>query len=295
LVGEPLMTRLGSGRNMILGFLGKGGSGKSSVATQMTLFLHNQGNTVLAIDADHNMDLSYNLSEGQLPEMKYFSQSLTRLQESIGLSAGEKYNQAFLRDIEKQFTLSPLSPEIKEYSAMLEDNIRLMTAGPQTDNVLYGTHCSHSLATPLKILLPLLKLQENEVVIIDEKAGADGVSTGIVTGVDVGVIVCEPALHSVKTAKQIAELMDFYETPYVFVGNKVSDSEDKEFIEKELGFVPTTYLMQSSSVRRKPFELVEEWQDELNEVVLIAQTLNKNNRLERTKKKFARNQEFASH
>ncbi|MEM9336392.1 MAG: AAA family ATPase [Patescibacteria group bacterium] len=279
---------------MILGFLGKGGSGKSSVSTQMALFLNDQKKSVLAIDADHNMDLSYNLTSGELLELKYFSQSLSTLQSAAGLSEGEKYDQAFLKNTDTRFSLSPLSNEIADYSRELENGIRLMAAGPQTDSVLYGTHCSHSLTTPLKILLPLLELQENETVIVDEKAGADGVSTGIVTGIDVGVIVCEPALHSVKTAKQIAELMNFYETPYIFVGNKVTSSEDKDFIDSKLGVEPAAFLMESTGLKRDPSSVVGEWANELQMISTKAIEVHKNNRLERTVKKFKRNREFAA-
>jgi CO dehydrogenase maturation factor len=280
---------------MIIGFLGKGGSGKSSVSTQVALLLHKQGKTVLAVDADHNMDLSYNLTGGDVSEMKYLSESLLDIQTFIKLPENSKYSEAFLNDVEARFTLSSADTVTNTYSAKVKEDLYLMAAGPQTDTVLYGKACSHSLTTALKVYLPLLVLKENEAVVVDEKAGADGVTTGIVTGIDVGVIVCEPALHSIKTAKQIAELMDFYDTPYVFVGNKVSDSEDKDFIEKELGVTPTTYLVQSSSAKRNPSELVSEWQDELAEIVTVAHGLNKNNRLERTKTKFARNHEFASH
>jgi CO dehydrogenase maturation factor len=177
---------------MILAFLGKGGSGKSSVSTQMALYLTSQHKSVLAIDADHNMDLSYNLGGEELGDIVYYGNALLDLQLAVGLDKGEKYSAVFLQKIGKRFTLSPLSAEIEKYSMKLENGIRLMSAGPQTDDVLYGKACSHILTTPLKLLLPLLELQENEVVVIDEKAGADGVSTGIITGVDVGVIVCEP-------------------------------------------------------------------------------------------------------
>jgi CO dehydrogenase maturation factor len=289
------MTHLGNGNYMILGFLGKGGSGKSSVSTQMALLLHKQGKTVLAVDADHNMDLSYNLGGGEIPEMEHLSESLKDVQTFIKLPENSKYSEAFLNEVEARFTLSPIDTVTNTYSTRVKEGLYLMAAGPQTDTVLYGKACSHSLTTALKVYLPLLALKENETLIVDEKAGADGVTTGIVTGIDVGVIVCEPALHSIKTAKQIAELMDFYQTPYVFVGNKVSDSEDKDFIEKGLGVTPTTYLMQSSGVKRNPSELVMEWQDELAEIIKVAHTLNKNDRLERTKTKFARNHEFTGH
>jgi len=278
---------------MIIGFLGKGGSGKSSVATQMTLFLNEAKKSVLAIDADHNMDMSYNLSEGNEPSLSYLSQSLSDLQKAVGLAEGEKYSQAFLSASIVRFSLTPLSPTINSYSTLLKNNIRLMVAGPQTENVLYGTHCSHSLTTPLKILLPLLELQDNEVVVVDEKAGADGVSTGIVTGIDVGVIVCEPALHSVKTAKQIANLMDFYETSYVFVGNKITTNEDKDFITQGLGQEPVGFMTGSASIKRNPSVSVPEWHDELEVIFESAKTRNKNNRLERTVKKFTRNHKFS--
>lgn len=277
---------------MILGFLGKGGSGKSSVSSQMALYLASIEKSVVGIDADHNMDLSYNLAEGEVPELNYYGKSLMDLQAAVGLVEGERYSEAFLKDTTKRFTLTPVSEEIEKYSVVLPNGIRVMSAGPQTETVLYGKACSHVLTTPLKILLPLLELQENEVVVVDEKAGADGVSTGIVTGVDVGVIVCEPALHSVKTAKQIAELMEFYETPYVFVGNKVTSSEDKDFIADSLGQEPVAYLMESTGIKRNPSVLVSEWKDELQMVFEKAQEISQNNRLERTIQKFKRNHEF---
>jgi len=278
---------------MILAFLGKGGSGKSSVSSQMALYLNSQHKSVLAIDADHNMDLSYNLGGDDIKDTMYYGNALMDLQLAVGLDKEEKYSAAFLKSIVKRFTLSPLSFEIEKYSVKLENGIRLMSAGHQTEDVLYGKACSHILTTPLKLLLPLLELQENESVVIDEKAGADGVSTGIITGVDVGVIVCEPALHSIKTAKQITELMRFYKTPYMFVGNKITSSEDKDFIEESLGEVPITYLMESTNIKRNPSVLVSEWSDELSMIFEYAQKISKNNRLERTIKKFKRNHEFS--
>ncbi len=279
---------------MILAFLGKGGSGKSSVSSQMALYLASQQQYVLAIDADHNMDLSYNLVGDDVVGLSYYGNALMDLQLAAGLDKGEKYSAAFLQNIGKRFTLSPLSPKIEKYSMKLENGIRLMSAGPQTNDVLYGKACSHILTTPLKLLLPLLEFQENEVAVIDEKAGADGVSTGIITGVDVGVIVCEPALHSIKTAKQIAELMKFYETPYIFVGNKVTSSEDKNFIEESLGEAPITYLMESTNLKRNPSLLVSEWSGELSMIFEHAQKISQNNRLERTINKFKRNHEFSN-
>lgn len=278
---------------MIIGFLGKGGSGKSSLSTQMALFLHSNTKNVMAIDADHNMDLSYNLTGGNISKINYFGQSLKDIEKSVGLTEAERYADAFVANVSKRFTLDPVSEEIEQYSTVLANGVRLMTAGEQTDRVLYGQACSHVLTTPLKILLPLLELQESDVVVVDEKAGADGVSTGIVTGIDVGVIVCEPALHSIKTAQQIAELMAFYETPYMFVGNKIRSNEDKDFITTALGEEPVAFVTETTTIKRTPSLLVTEWSDELQAIADASEQRNQNDRLLRTMRKFKRNKEFS--
>ncbi len=282
---------------MKIAFVGKGGSRKSTVATQMALHLSSAGNRVIAIDADHNMDLSYNLAEGKVSDLVFFGDSLADISQFVGLREGEKYPELFLGDRyqESLFTTDERDSFFAKYGKKISEKILLATAGPQTDDVLYGKSCSHVLTTPLKILLPLLRLDEDEVVIVDEKAGADGVSTGIITGVDAGVIVCEPALHSVKTAKQIAELMQFYKTPYIFVGNKVASSEDKDFITSEIGEEPVAFLMESLSAKRSPFVPVAEWGDELEKVFSLAKERNRDDVLERTREKFLRNKEWQGH
>ena len=278
---------------MILGCLGKGGSGKSSVSTQIALHCNAQAKVVLAVDADHNMDLSYNLSGGKTETLPHFSGSLQELLKSVSADDQVSYADIFVKGQEACFYLNPLSSEIDKYSELLPNGIRLMTAGPQTDTVLYGKACSHVLTTPLKVLLPLLKVKSEEIVVVDEKAGADGVSTGIVTGIDVGVIVCEPALHSVKTAQQIAELMDFYNTPYIFVGNKITSQEDRDFISSKLSSEPVVFLSDNSDMKRDPTLLVNDWTKQLERVVETARSMNSNDRLERTIAKFERNRDFA--
>ena len=280
---------------MILGFLGKGGSGKSSVATQMALFMHKQGKTVLAIDADHNMDLSFNLGHGTLPTMSYLGDSLANIKGCLEILETEKYDSYFLREEVASFSISSPDAITKKYSTELTPQLRQMAAGPQTDIVLTGQSCSHILTTPLKLYLPLLTLDDSEIVVVDEKAGADGVTTGIVTGIDVGIIVVEPALHSIKTGLQIAELMNFYQTPFLFVGNKISSESDRVFISTSFANTCVTFLDSSEIVSKLPGQYEPAWEIALNEIFTSATNHNQNNRLERTRAKFKRNQAFSHH
>jgi len=276
---------------MILSFLGKGGSGKSSVSSQTALYL-NKKNVILAIDADHNMDMFFNLTAGEQPKINFLGDSLNDFQKTVGLTMCQKYTKAFIDLTPYRFYLEPISQDIEHYSKKLENGVRMMVAGPQTDIVLYGKACSHVLTTPLKILLPLLVLNKNEIVIVDEKAGLDGVSTGIITGIDVGVIVCEPSLHSIKTAKEIAKLMDFYDTPYLFVANKITSEEDKKFVVDNLPEEPAAFLKEEISIKQNPSSVVDSWEESLVDIFEKAKLINNDNRLERTIKKFTRNDIF---
>jgi CO dehydrogenase nickel-insertion accessory protein CooC1 len=281
---------------MIIGVLGKGGSGKSTVSTQLALTLSNSiGNSVLAIDADHNLDLWHNLT-ANTPVLQdnfpFLGNSLHALKDYIKLSSDQSYTDVFLQDIPAQFSLTPPDQFTGTFSRKITPNLHLMAAGPQTDQVLYGKACSHILTTPLKTYLPLLQLRHNEVVIVDEKAGADGVTTGIVTGIDLGLIICEPSSHSIKTARQIASLMEFYETPFFYIGNKVNSREDESFISKNLMGDPVTFLPTSTHLQRTPDQIDSVWQTYLTQLLVKFEVVPKETRLERTKRKFVRNHQF---
>lgn len=218
---------------MIIGFLGKGGSGKSTLSTEFIRFLESKGKSVLAVDADHNMDLSFNLcghSNGP-----FFGSSLNQLKKHIGLSPEQNYRETFLLSSDPSFNLNPADLYTQCFSTKISDSVRLMTAGPHTEEIFKDATCSHSLFTPLKIYLPYLNLGHDEFVVVDEKAGADGAGTGVASSFDLAVIVSEPTEHGVKTAQQIAGMLDIFETPYIFVGNKIIDIEDTNFIVEKLG------------------------------------------------------------
>jgi CO dehydrogenase nickel-insertion accessory protein CooC1 len=222
---------------MIIGILGKGGSGKSTISTHLARCLASKKeNKVLAIDADHNMDLTFNL--GVEESFNYLGSSLEDVKRKSGLSVNQDYREALSFNNQGLFTLYPQDSFTQKYTKHLAENFFLMTAGPQTNDVLLDKACSHALFTSLKVYLPLLSLQKHEWVVIDEKAGADGASTGIPTGFDIALIVSEPTVHGMKTARQISELLDYYDVPYEFVINKMMEQYSSVNFQDGLGKKP---------------------------------------------------------
>ena len=196
---------------MKIAFLGKGGSGKSTLAHHMCLYMATRDFFVLAVDADHNMDLAYSLN----PNFN-------------GPFLGGS-REDMLKYSENEFKLNPADPFTKKYAASINSRIKLMVSGLHTEDVLEGKRCSHSLSSSLKKYFPKLKLNKKEAVIVDEKAGSDGAGTGVLKGFNHCFVISEPTFHGVKSAHQIADILEYYKIPYSFVANKIPAAQKIEF------------------------------------------------------------------
>lgn len=276
---------------MIIAFLGKGGSGKTTVSTLFTKYMLAQGKTVLAIDADHNQDFSFNL--GFPKDGAYLGQGMEDLMRYCGLPQQSKIKDVYAAGKRPEFSLNPSDAFTEKYALPVTDRLRIMAGGPHTDKVLYGQSCSHVLTAPLKVYLPFLQLSEGQVVVVDEKAGADGAGTGAALGFDVAVVVSEPTMYGVKAAGQIAELLQAHGAPYFFVGNKVMDAGDMEMLREQLPSPPIVCLEQS--------KLLRDARDAAGDIVTTqamqtiiehARSIASNDRAERAVRKFAENRDW---
>lgn len=284
---------------MIIGFLGKGGSGKTTLATLYTKYLIDKenfshvekisvnGNRVLALDNDHNMDFKFNLGfEG---DMKWMGQSLQELFEKIAITSTKDVTDI---DEEHIFSLSPIDNITEKYSTPLSENLRLMVSGPHTEEMMYGNMCSHGLTTPLKVYLPFLKLADHEYVIVDEKAGTDGVGTGVTTGFNAAVVVAEATTHGVKAAKQIIDMLKFYKTPYIVAINKLRKEEDGEkFIKEFSDYSPIEILTFGLDFDTIDLKLSENYKKEFRKMYESILKLN-DDRKERTRERIRKQKEF---
>ncbi len=193
---------------MILGFFGKGGSGKTTTSFRCAESLRSCSAHVLAVDADHNMDFAYNLG----------------VTESVAC-LGADVTTGLVKLHDKVYTLSSHDEIGSRYLHRVSDGLSLLLAGPHTNPIFQGDLCSHGLLKPIIYYLSRLQLKEGENVVVDATAGMDSIGAGLPSCLDAGVICVEPTVHSVKVGHQLLEGLSRLNIPTVVVANKLQTEQ----------------------------------------------------------------------
>ncbi len=207
---------------MKIAFVGKGGSGKSSVSWLAVKTLEDMNKHVLAIDADHNMDLTSNLGidPSVTPLMhtteKEFMEKMSVCNDKNCTHNTLDKNHLPTFTVDDEYTKSityPVSP-----------NIDLINIGLGSPDILFTSVCSHGLSGPLKYYLGLLDAKDSWVV-IDSVAGADMLNYGLYAGIDAVIGIVEPHRNSVKVFEQIQDICRKTMIPCYAVINKPTENE----------------------------------------------------------------------
>jgi len=218
---------------MKIAISGKGGVGKTLLASLLSKAFSEAGYSVLAIDADPDANLAANLGFPDPDKITPISELSDIIEERVGAKTGQ--SGSF-------FKLNPKVDDLPEkYSAKL-DGIRLMVMGRIKRG---GTGCYCPEGALLQALLSHLLLQRKEVVILDMEAGIEHLTRGTAQGVDILIVVVEPGRRSTETAQRIFELAtDLHMKRIAVVGNKIQSEAQKKFIRDALpgaqflGFIP---------------------------------------------------------
>jgi CO dehydrogenase nickel-insertion accessory protein CooC1 len=239
---------------MKIAFVGKGGSGKSTVSWLFSNHLAQQQADVLAIDADYNMDLLHNfhLSEADVPH--YINTAEKDFYEYLQLQETDMYVDIPSKSDLPQFTFSPPDWFTKKYSFAINSSqsLRMMVTGMVPQDMLYGHRCGHAYISSLKYYIPLLHCATNEHVIIDAVAGTDLVSYGMFLGCDAVVVVVEETPHSVGVYDQISGITDTFSIPTFVVINKFRDTgRIKDFIATQADTIVGTIPFSESIIDYK--------------------------------------------
>ncbi len=199
---------------------GKGGVGKTTLASLLAGYFRDRGRRVLAIDADPSPCLGEAL--GFPAEKLQRLSPLSEMDELIAERTGSESGGFF--------KLNPRVDDLPGKFSQVHDGVRLLLLGSVQHG---GAGCFCPASTLLQQLVRRVMLSKDEVVLLDLYAGVEHLGRATADSVDVMLIVVEPTMRSIKTAIQVRDLAaDIGITNVLLVGNKLAGEEDAKFITK---------------------------------------------------------------
>jgi CO dehydrogenase maturation factor len=238
-----------------IAFVGKGGSGKTTLASLVVSHLVAEGRPVLAIDADINQHLALALgaSPARASRWPALGAHLPLIKEYLrGTNPRIPSADAMIKTTppgpgSRLLTLTGDNP-IYDACVRPAGGARLAVTGPLGEQDL-GVACYHSKVGAVELVLNHLVDGPGEYVVVDMTAGADSFASGLFARFDVTFVVCEPTVRSVGVYRQYCEYASGFDLTIHAVGNKVTDVEDLAFLRAELGGAMVGWLGPSGHVR----------------------------------------------
>ncbi|MFY1576290.1 ATP-binding protein [Verrucosispora sp. WMMD703] len=240
---------------MKIAFVGKGGSGKTTLAALHARHLTAAGRPVLAIDADINQHLAVALGgPAAVGTMRPLSEHLPAIKEYLrgdNPRIGSAAQMVKTTPPGRGSRLLRVAEENPIYAECVGTvgGVRLAATGEFSAEDL-GVACYHSKVGAVELLLNHLLDGPGEYVVVDMTAGADSFASGLFTRFDRTFLVCEPTVRSVSVYRQYAGYARDYGVALSVIGNKVEDATDVEFLREHVGADLLTWMSRSAYVRR---------------------------------------------
>ncbi|MGW0573079.1 MULTISPECIES: ATP-binding protein [Streptomyces] len=231
--------------NMKIAFVGKGGSGKTTLSSLFVRHLATTGSPVVAVDADINQHLgpALGLTDAQAQSLPAMGDRLSLIKEYL------RGSNPRITSAETMIKTTPPG-EGSRLLRVREDNpvyeacarpveldggaVRLMVTGPFTEADL-GVACYHSKTGAVELCLNHLVDGPGEYVVVDMTAGSDSFASGMFTRFDITFLVAEPTRKGISVYRQYKEYARDFGVTLKVVGNKVQGQDDIDFLKGEVG------------------------------------------------------------
>ncbi|WP_369366366.1 ATP-binding protein [Streptomyces sp. CG4] len=240
---------------MRVAFVGKGGSGKTTLSALFSRHLARSGVPVVAIDGDINQHLAYalGLDEDELFTAPPLSARTGEIKDYLrGTNPRIPSREAMVKTTPpgRGSRLLRLlgDDEIHSHHAQEVGGVPLMVTGAFDESDL-GVACYHSKLGAVELYLNHLIDGPGEYVVVDMTAGADAFASGLFTRFDMTFLVVEPTRKSLSVYRQYRDHAAEFGIPVAVVGNKVTGADDLAFLRGHVGMDLIAHCEQSSYVR----------------------------------------------
>ncbi|WP_369171198.1 ATP-binding protein [Streptomyces sp. R28] len=230
---------------MKIAFVGKGGSGKTTLSSLFVRHLAATGAPVVAVDADINQHLgaALGLDEGEAAALPAMGERLALIKDYLrGSNPRIASAQTMIKTTppgegSRLLRVRENNPVYDACARPVELDggaVRLMVTGPFTDSDL-GVACYHSKTGAVELFLNHLVDGPDEYVVVDMTAGSDCFASGMFTRFDITFLVAEPTRKGVSVYRQYKEYARDFGVVLKVVGNKVQGQDDLDFLRAEVG------------------------------------------------------------
>lgn len=269
---------------MRITFLGKGGSGKTTLATSFIKYLEKKEKKVLAIDADINVNLGAALN---IPE-KYLGDIFDDVCKDLENNSKKPLIGSSPATRESKFIRKGLNdPFLKKYATYNQKGTALLTVGTYTDNKI-GYACYHSKLGSAVFIYNRLLDDKDLYVVTDATAGIDSVGTSMFNVSDLNLFVVEPTKKSIDVYKEFKNIVSNYGIDTYVVANKIRNESDIEYIKKNINENYILGFIKDSDDLRKFEQGDQEGLDNFikNNEQILESILNKLNSIEKNWDKY---------
>ena len=195
---------------MKLAITGKGGVGKTTLASTLARLYADEGRTVLAadVDPDANLGLALGLTQEEVDAIVPISKMRTLVEERTGASAANQF-----------YKLNPYVADIPDTFSKDINGVKLLVMGTVD---VGGSGCVCPEHVMLKSILSTLTYRKNDVVIMDMEAGLEHLGRGTAANMD------QFSVQTYRNVKRLAQ--DLGVKQVRVVANKVRDQQDEDFV-----------------------------------------------------------------